>query len=113
MKYLQHEDVLKTVQHALQIAESRFANFCYAKEVKQKLKSILFLESFSNLSVHCSIQLDYLIEETAEQFILQWSRYINKIIHGTQDEEKYENFMYNEARRMSLKYKKQKQKPKK
>ncbi|XP_039308365.1 uncharacterized protein LOC105204150 isoform X2 [Solenopsis invicta] len=103
---LQHDDISKTVHEALEIAELKIVNFCHEIEIKKKLKSFLYLESFSKFSTHCSILLDNLIEDTAAQYLLIWCRYINKIINGTEEHDYENNFVYNQAKRMSLKYKK-------
>lgn len=111
---LENEDTLRTIRHALDIAELKFINICHELQIKQKLKSILYLEAFSTLSTHCVIQLEYLIDETAKQFIIEWCKFVNKILTGTlQDDDYTQNYMYNEIKRMSLKFKKEKLKTKK
>jgi len=71
----QHENILKTIWHALQITELKVVNFCY--EVKKNLKSILYLKLFSKILIHL-VQLDNLINKIAEQFIVQ-CKFLNKI----------------------------------
>jgi len=38
----QHESILKTIQHALQITELKVVNFCY--EIKNKIEKHIILE---------------------------------------------------------------------
>lgn len=105
---LENQDILKSIDSALQIAEVRFVDFCYTLEVKKKLKSILYSEVFSKVSTHCTILLDHLIEETVEQFIIQWCKYINKILNRKYTGNFENNYIYNEAKKMSIKYMKKK-----
>jgi len=100
----QDESILKTIQHALQITELQVVNFCY--EVKKKLRSILKL--FSKISIHYLMQLGNLMNEIAEQFIVQWCRFLNKI-NGTQEREYETSFI---IKKESMKCKKDKSKRK-
>lgn len=111
-KCLQNEETLRIIQHALQSIELKFVSFCYELNVKIKLKSILYLEAFSKMSIHCATQEDYLIEETAQHFIIQWCKYVNKILNGIEDNQT-DNYIYNEAKRMSMRFKKEKLKQRK
>ncbi|XP_024869162.1 uncharacterized protein LOC112456716 isoform X2 [Temnothorax curvispinosus] len=108
VQWLKNEDILRTIEHAFQVAELKFVNFFYETEIKKKLKSILYLEVFTRISTHCSTLLDYLIEETAQEFIVQWCKFINKILNGTQQENYENNYIYNEAKRMSMRFTKKK-----
>lgn len=106
-KCLQNEETSRIMQHALQIVELKFLNFCHELNIKIKLKSILYLEAFVKMSIHCATQVDFLIEETAQQFLIQWCKYVNRLITGKLEDNHTNNYMYNEARKMSMKFKKQ------
>lgn len=100
--------ILESVQHALDIAELQFPQFCHEIQVIKKLKSILSREAFSMPIIHCTIVQNIIIDITAKQFILQWCKFINKILTGKIEVECDANFMYNEARRMYLKHSRKK-----
>jgi len=102
---IQHNCILESVQHALDIAELRFPQFCHEIQIMEKLKNILNIEAFSISMIHCPIVRNIIINITAKQFILQWCKFINKILTGNIEVEN-DDFMYNEARRMYLKHSK-------
>lgn len=112
-KCLENEEILRIMQHALPIVELKFLSFCHELNVKTKLKSILYLEAFVKMSIHCATQVDFLIEETAQQFLIQWCKYVNRLLTGKLEDNHTNNYMYNEASKMSIKFKKQKLKQRK
>lgn len=99
--------ILENIKQALQIAELRFGNFCHEIKVKEKLMQILQMEAFSTNVMHCPNLQHILLNETAQQFIAAWCIFVNKILNGTITEEcDSSNFIYNEAKRMAMRYKK-------
>lgn len=58
------------------------------------------------LRMYCPMVLDIILEITAKQFILQWCKFINKILTGKIREDCDANFIYNQARRMFMKHQK-------
>jgi len=105
-KIIKHNCILESVQHALDLAELQFPQFCHEIHIIEKLKNIL-TEAFSLSMIHCSIVKNIIIDVTAKIFILQWCKFINKILSG-KIEEVCDNFIYNQARRMYLKHSKKK-----
>lgn len=101
-KIIKYNSISDSVQHALDIGELQFPQFCHEIEVKEKLKKILSTEIFSKVIIHCPSVRNIIIDVTAQQFILQWCKFINNILTGKIDVESDTNFMYNEARRIYL-----------
>lgn len=112
-KCLQNEETVRIMQYALQNTELKFLSFCHEVNVKVKVKSILYLEAFTKISIHCATHEDFLIEKTAQQFIIQWCKYVNKLLKGILEDNHSDNYMYNEARRMSMRFQKHKLKQRK
>ncbi|XP_028046886.1 uncharacterized protein LOC105836495 isoform X2 [Monomorium pharaonis] len=111
-KCLQNEETVRIMQYALQNTELKFLSFCHEVNIKVKVKSILYLEAFTKISIHCATHEDFLIEKTAQHFIIQWCKYVNKLLKGTLEDNYSDNYMYNEARRMSMRFQKHKLKQK-
>lgn len=70
-KIIKHNCILESVQHALDLAELQFPQFCHEVQVMEKLKHMLSIEAFSTPMMHCPIVRSIIIEITARQFILQ------------------------------------------
>ncbi|KYM94190.1 hypothetical protein ALC62_15184 [Cyphomyrmex costatus] len=106
LQIIKHNFILELVQHALDMAELQFPQFCHEIQVMEKLKNVLN-ETFSKFMIHCSIVRNIIIDITAKQFILQWCKFINQVLTGKVEVEDDANFMYVAAKRMYCKKKKQ------
>lgn len=61
--------------------------------------------------MHCPCLKQVVINETAHIFITQWCIFVNNILKG-QINDNYSNYIYNDAKRMSVRYNKIKNKKK-
>lgn len=105
---INHNRILEHIQHALDVAELQFPQFCHETQVKEKLKTT-FNNEIPTSILHCSIVYNIVIEETAKEFVLQWCKFINNILTGKIQKECWDaNVIYTQAKTMSLKYSKNK-----
>lgn len=105
-----HNDMLESVQRALDIAELKFVSFCYDIKVKEQLKNILLNEIFSTCTFHCSTVRNVVVEITATQFLLHWCTLVNALLSGKRVECQ-DNIIYNMAKMMHLKQRRKKDEP--
>lgn len=108
IKQIRSEPILQSIQQAIDLAEVHFASFCHNIKIHEKLQKFLDKETFLIPDMHCPTLRLVIIRETARQFIIEWCKFINKILCGKIQHQNYSNFMYNEAQRMASRYVKKK-----
>lgn len=101
MKLLQDNNTTEVLKHIIEIAEMRFSTFCHETNVKRKLIHVL-TEIFPKF--HCPEIQNNMLNSCAQQFLMEWCNFINKILKGSKQEDLNTNYMYYQAQRMSLKY---------
>lgn len=104
LQQLQNDWLLQNVQQSIDKAEIRFPVFCHEIKVREKLIKLLNAETFLTFDMHCPNLKSILIDKIAHQFILQWCKFVNGILSGKVQHISYSNFIYDEAKRISVRY---------
>jgi len=103
---LEDKKTIQMLEHAVEIAEKQFPNFCHETKVKCKLIETLNREALSTAYFHCNNVHNIVLDTLAHYFIIEWCNLINKILRRQIKYDSKKNYMYFQAHRMSLKYRK-------
>lgn len=101
---LEGNRVLDEIKQKVELAEERFPHFCHVRKIKEKLIKIFSTEQYLINSIHCPALQEHLNEEIARHFITAWCKIVNNILSGTIEVQEETNFIFNSARRVSIRF---------
>lgn len=96
------------IRQAIDIIELNFSTFCHEGKLCERIIAFLDTEQFLTSPMHCTSSRITVIHTIAERFIIEWSKFVNNILCNKVQQVQYENYIFDDAKRMSTMYLKKK-----